>query len=241
MTDEEQSDNWPGIDEATEVIRAYKSASHLNPRDAQMHFNYGIAFMQLGAGLGMSAIEAFQAAVRRRPSWAAAHSRLGLAYAAANRWGEAVESYKYALKLKSEDKDTLTALAHASLLLGRFEESEQATLRMVEVSPLDTGPHFVLGVAHLLQERYADADESLRRAISLEPDLAEAYYGIGLAPIALGNDSVAQLQCERLTELDLKLAGKLIEHRQRGRFTTAEVIHCLFKTMAQNQSLFRVQ
>src|ERR1044071_9865012 len=51
MTDNEYSDDWPGVDEATEVIRAYECASQLNPRDAQMHFNYGIAFMELEAGL----------------------------------------------------------------------------------------------------------------------------------------------------------------------------------------------
>jgi len=79
-------------------------------------------------------------------------------------------------------------------------------------------------MAQLLQGRYEEADESLRRAVSLEPGLAEAYYGIGLAALALGNDRVVQLQHERLMELDRWLAGKLIEHRQRGSFTPAEVI-----------------
>jgi Flp pilus assembly protein TadD len=113
------------------------------------------------------------------------------------------------------------------LLLGLFSDSEQAALRMVEASPLDSGPHFVLGVAQLLQERYEDADESLRRAVSLEPDLAEACYGLGLAAIALGNDSVALLQHERLMELDRRLAGKLIRRQRRGSFMPAEVISCL--------------
>lgn len=101
---------------------------------------------------------------------------------------------------------------------------------MVEASPLDSGPHLILGLAQLLQGRYADADESLRRAGSLESDLAEACYGIGLAAIALGNDSVAQVQHERLIELDRRLAGKLNEHRQRGSFTPTEVISYLFET-----------
>ena len=232
MTDEEYSDDWPGVDEATEVIRAYEGDSELKPLDAQRHFDYGVAFMELGTGLEGQAIEAFNAAARLRPSWPAAHSRLGLAYASANRREEAVESYRQALSLKPDDTDTLAALAHAYLLLGRFSESGQAALRMVEASPLDSGPHFVLGVAQLLQERYADADESLRRAISLESDLAEAYYGIGLAAIALSNDGVALLQYERLMELDRRLAGKLIEHRQRGSLTPTEVMSCLFGTSA---------
>ena len=230
MTDEEHFDDWPDVDEAAEVIRAYERAAQLDPRDAQMHFNYGVAFMELGAGLEINAIEAFKEAARLRPSWPAANSRLGLAYASANRREEAVESYNQALRLQPEDTDTLAALAHASLLLGRFNESEKAALRMVEAAPLDSGPHFVLGITRLLQGRYAEADESLRRAVSLEPDLAEACYGIGLAAIALGNDIVAQLQHDRLIELDQRLTGKLIEHWQRGSFMPTEVISCLFET-----------
>jgi tetratricopeptide (TPR) repeat protein len=231
MTEEEHSDDWPGVDEATEVIRAYEHDSKLKPLDGQTHFDYGVAFMELGPGLEINAIEAFKAAARLRPSWSA-YSQLGLAYAAANRREEAVESYKQALRLQPEDTDTLAALAHASLILRRFSESEQAALRMVEASPLDSGPHFVLGVAQLLQGRYADADESLRWAVSLESDLAEACYGIGLAAIALGNDSVAQIQHERLSELDRELAGKLNEHRQSGSFTPSEVISYLSETAA---------
>ena len=233
--DEEYLDDWPGVDEGAEVIRAYECNSKLKPQDAQIHFDYGVGFMEWGTGLEGHAIEAFKAAARLRPSWSAAHFQLGLAYASANQREEAVESYKQALRLKPGDTDTLAALAHAFLLLGRFSESEQAALRMVEASPLDSGSHFILGMAQLLQERYAD--ESLRRAVSLEPGLAEACYGIGLAAIDLGNKSVAQLQHERLTELDQRLAGKLIEHWQHGGFTPAEVINCLFETSAaQNQN-----
>jgi tetratricopeptide (TPR) repeat protein len=200
-----------------------------------MHFDYGVALMELGPGLEDHAIEAFKAAARLRPSWSAAHSQLGLAYASANRREEAVESYEQALRLKPEDMDTLAALAHASLLLGRFDESEQAALRMVEASPIDSGPHFVLGMAQLLQGRYVDADESLRRAVSLEPDLSEACYGIGLAAVALDNNSVAQVQHERLLELDRRLAGKMIEHRRRGSFKPAEVLDCLFLQPAKRE------
>src|SRR3954452_18316452 len=129
MMDDEHSDDWPGFDEATEVIRAYERDSKLKPMDAQMHFDYGVAFMEFGTGHEGHAIEAFKAAARLRPSWSAAHSQLGLAYASANRREEAVESYKQALSLKPDDTDTLAALAHAYLLLGRFSELGQAALR----------------------------------------------------------------------------------------------------------------
>jgi tetratricopeptide (TPR) repeat protein len=232
MTDEEQANDWPGVDSAVELIRAYERASRLDPADAQAHFNYGVAFMELGVGLENRAIEAFKNASRLCPSWSESHSQLGLAYASSNRRDEAIESYRQFLILQSDDTNTLAALAHASLLIGRYEETEWAATRMIEVTPLASVSHLILGVAQLLQCRYADADESLRRAVSLEADLAEAYYGIGLAAIALGNDSGVQLQHHRLTELDRRLAGKLMKHRQSGSFTPTEIIHCLFETDA---------
>lgn len=225
---EDYSYLWPNVDEPTEIVRAYERETQLKPDDAQMHFDYGMAFMELGPGLEDRAIEAFRAAAQLRPAWAAAYSQLGLAYASANRREEAVEAYKKALALQPDDTDTLAALAHASLLLGRYEEAARSAARMADIAPLVSGSHFVLGLAQLLLKRYADADESFRRALQLEPDLAEARFGLGLASIALGNDSLVQVEYEALRNLDQNLAGKIAEHRHLGTFTPAEVVSVLF-------------
>jgi len=99
---------------------------------------------------------------------------------------------------------------------------------MTDIAPLVSGSHFVLGLAQLLLERYTDADESFRRALQLESDLAEARFGQGLASIALGNDSLVQVEYEALRKLDQNLAGKLAQHRQAGSFTPNEVVRDLF-------------
>src|ERR1044072_7589539 len=92
MKDDEYSEDWLVVDVVAEVIRADEHDSKLNPLDAQMRLDYGVAFMELGTGLEGHAIEACKAAARLRPSWSAVHFQLGLAYAAANRREEAVES-----------------------------------------------------------------------------------------------------------------------------------------------------
>jgi hypothetical protein len=86
----------------------------------------------------------------------------------------------------------------------------------------------------MLRRRLLSLDEFiLRPVVSLESDLAEARNGIGLAAMALGHNRVALLQHEKLMELDRRLAAKLIEHRQRGSFTSTEVISCLSETAAK--------
>ena len=79
-----------------------------------------LPFMELGTGIENQAIGAFEEAVRLRPHWAAAHSQLGLAYAAADRREEAIEAYKKAISLRPDDLDTLGALVHACLLLEHY-------------------------------------------------------------------------------------------------------------------------
>jgi predicted Zn-dependent protease len=60
---------------------------------------------ELGAGFENRAIEAFKAAVRLRPFWAAAHGQLGLAHAAADRCEEAVEAMS-----NLSDSDPMTSV-----------------------------------------------------------------------------------------------------------------------------------
>ncbi len=227
---EEDIEFWLGGDETIEMILWYRHVSSLKPGDAQMHFYYGLAFMELEAELENQAIEAFREAVRLRPHWPAAHLQLGLAYAAADRREEAISSYKRALALRPDDLDTLGALVHAYLLHDHYGEAEKLAARMVTLAPLKSGSHFVLGLAQLLAGHYAGAGESFHRAVQLEPDLSEARFGLGLAAIALSNDSLVQIQYDALRRLGHGFARKLAGHRQRSTFKTEEIVGYFFNT-----------
>jgi len=227
---EEDIEFWLAGDETIEMILWYRHMSSLKPGDAQMHFHYGLAFMELGTELEGQAIEAFKEAVRLRPHWPAAHLQLGLAYAAADRREEAISSYKSAHALRPNDLDTLSVLVHAYLLQDHYGEAEELAARMVTVAPLKSGSHFVSGLAQLLTGHYAEAGESFHRAIQLEPDLREARFGLGLAAIALSNDSLVQIQYDALRRLGDDLARKLAGHRQRSTFKTEEIVGYFFNT-----------
>lgn len=81
MTNDEHNDDWLSLDDAAEVIRGYKHMACSNSSDAQMHFDYGLSFMEMGTGLEDYAIKAFQCAVWLQSFWPLTHSSLGLAYA----------------------------------------------------------------------------------------------------------------------------------------------------------------
>jgi Flp pilus assembly protein TadD len=225
---DEYAEPWPAEDEATEVVRAYERASQLSSDDAQVHFDYGLAFMELGPGLERHAVEAFEAAVRLRPAWAQAHTQLGYAYASAGRRDEAIAEYRQALMLSPGDVDTWGALAHVAFLSDRYEEAEQAGVRLVDAQPLTAGPHLILGLAQLLLGRHAEAEESFRRAIQLEPDMAEGHYGLGLAAVALGNVSTVAVQHQVLSGLKPEFAEYLARHSRRRLIVPAEVVRELF-------------
>ena len=48
MTDEEHEHDWPEVDEAAEVVRAYEQACRFSPHGAQLHSDCGIVFLKLG-------------------------------------------------------------------------------------------------------------------------------------------------------------------------------------------------
>lgn len=225
---DESSELWPVEDEATEVVRAYERESQLRPDDAQMHFDFGSAFMELGPGLEKHAVKAFESAVGLRPDWAQAHTQLGYAYAAAGRRDDAIIEYGQALKLFPGDVDAWSALAHAAFLSGRYEEAGRAGMRLGVDQPLMAGSHLILGLAQLLLGRHADSEESFRRAVQLEPDMAEGHYGLGLAAVALGNLSTVAVQHQLLGRLNPELADCLARHSKRRLIAPAEVVRELF-------------
>src|ERR1700682_256594 len=79
-------------------------------------------------------------------------------------------------------------------------------------------PH--LGVTYYKMGRDRDAIESYKRAISLKPDYAEAYFNLGLAYLAAKNKSAALEQHTMLESLDQKLASEFFNVIYKGKILT---------------------
>lgn len=66
---------------------------------------------------------------------------------------------------------------------------------------------------HAGEKKYASAEESFRRAISLHPNLVDAHYALGLALKALGRNAEAIHAFQKVTSL---LDDGVLEDRVRA-------------------------
>ena len=134
-----------------------------------MHL-YGLIVLGLGDTQG--ALQSFDKAVRLDPSNPTLLNNLGQAHRAQGRLSEAEACFRKALDLKADYAEAganLGTLLHAS---GRMEQSAQNYLR--------------LGLALETTGQCAQAAESYRQALTLEPENPQAHHGLGRSLERLG-------------------------------------------------------
>jgi TonB family protein len=180
----------------------------------------------LRAGRHEEAVAALKQSVKLNPNDAIAYVRLGMAHSALQQYAEAVVVLKRAIQIKREVVDAAGYfhLGHAYVGLKRpssaIEAFRQALylMRAEALSPAKEDRatvinfedlHYNLGVAYHNAGRYYDAIKELKEVVKLNPKVAEAYYGLGVAYLALQDTKSAQSQAVQLKSLDPALANKL--------------------------------
>jgi len=93
----------------------------------------------------------------------------------------------------------------------------EVTEKLVELLPDDAGAHDLRGWAAFQVGDYGTAQDSLLRAISLDPALAAAHYHLGLLWAAQGMDRKAQESFTRA--LDLDTTGDLVPLHAASNFS----------------------
>jgi TonB family protein len=199
--------------------------SSASPEDAG-HF-YTLGLSHLRAGRYTEAVDALRQAVDRNPEDALAYTKLGLAYSALRRPKETVAVLKLAIRIKPQvvDAESYYRLGAAYASLTRHSEAVGAFKQAMAIiraqvlesdqskySGFPTLPdlHYDLAVAYHNQGRYGDAIKELKQATTLKPEFAEAYYGLALAYIGLGDRKLAAKQEQIVRPLNARIADKIV-------------------------------
>lgn len=132
-----------------------------------------------------------EATARANPASAQAQFELGNTYVRANDWTKAVQAYKKAIEL---DPNYQTAYANLGVVyyqLGQFDLAASQYEKALELDPNDGEVAYNLGALYLQQalatggapdlERLDQAMAQLEHVQALNPDLAEPYFGLGVA------------------------------------------------------------
>lgn len=101
----------------------------------------------------------------------------------------------------ADDAGALLATAEMRLEAGDVAAAKAAALAAASLRPDEPRVHLVLGRAHLRDGHWSEAVEECRKAVRLDPEVADAYRWFGLALAATGRFREAREQWERWERL----------------------------------------
>lgn len=105
-----------------------------------------------------------------------AWSDVAAAYAALESWGQAIHALRRAVALGATDERTLSALANMMLADDRVDEARQVLQRLIKHHPGSAVTHLIEGHVRKAEGTLHGAASSYRRAIDLQPNLADALF-----------------------------------------------------------------
>lgn len=148
-------------------------------------------------------------AVRIDPAYAAAWNTLGVVYqrsataggvngvTAAFALDAAAAAYDRVLALDERQPGTMDNLAQVRRLQGRDAEARDWEQRRAALEPLPPLHFLRLGDAALAAQDWAGARRLFERELRRQPDLAEAWFGLARAQLALGDRPQAEQALQR--------------------------------------------
>ena len=157
------------------------------------------------------ALDDARAALRLRPSWARAHSRVGAALLSLRRWDEARAAYDAGLQVDPGSDELRRGHAEAMRAIGtsaggsaaaaaakargndafgaaEFTRAVQLYTDAIAAAPADASLYSNRSAAHAKLGRWREALDDGKRAVSLAPNWGKAYSRCGVAALELNDE-----------------------------------------------------
>jgi len=184
-----------------------KKGVELAPDSVVAHTLLGLHYDRLGDSAAARA--EYEAAYDLAPDNPAICVEIGQTWAAERRYTAAEIWLREAVSLQPNDPALWEALARFYLdhNITASGQAVEATEEIVKLLPASARAHDLRGWAAFQTGDYDTAQDSLQKALSLDPTLASAHYHLGRLWSALGKQQKAQEAYTRA--LDLDTAGEL--------------------------------
>lgn len=187
---------------ADQAIPILRHSIEIDPQKARTHFQLGSGLATLGDRAG--ALEAFAKELEINQDAEVkvmAHLNRALLFQQDKRWSEAASDLEAVLALQPARKEAYGDLAAVYIEAGRVEDARGALERGVAAG-LEAGKHFnALGAQLYRNQHFAEAEAAFRRALELEPGLADAERSLAAALDQLGKKQEANQHLRRYLEL----------------------------------------
>ena len=149
------------------------------------------------------ALNAIQEAIALDGTVAVYRNALGLLYLELRRPDLALDEFRKATEIDPHYAEAHLNTGIALAETSRWEEAVVAYRRAIAMPTLAV-PHVAyqnLGLALYHLKQYRDAEQALKFALSLEPQMEAAYYNLGLVFVAEGRKDEAKAAFRRVRDL----------------------------------------
>ncbi len=178
--------------EAESLVEAF-------PEDDNAIYLLGLVHLQLGDS--ESAIATFERCKAMDPDRADLFESLGEAVLIRDAYDQAVEHFTRALTREPSRFSARKKLADTLLRMGRADE----VLEVLQGHGAPDPEYYrILGAAHQQLGAFAPARDAFLRAIELDPNLDDAFYGLSMVCARMGETEAAAQYRERFREIKAK-------------------------------------
>jgi tetratricopeptide (TPR) repeat protein len=171
--------------EYEKAVAEWEKALRMNPEDAEVHNNLGVALA--GTGKYEEAITHYQTALAARPDSADVQNNIGRALAAQGKIEDAIEHYQKALATAPNSAEIHNNLGFALLQKGSVDEAIAQLEKAVALEPKFSEAQYNLGVALAQTGKLDEAIGHYRQALGADPDSAEIHSNLGVALLRKGD------------------------------------------------------
>ncbi len=140
----------------------------------------------------------------RFPAHGQSWRSLGIALHRAGHYVEAIEPFRTAISLGSDDAEARNTLADLLRLTANPAAAEVESRKLLELNPNYSEGHRVLGLILAARGRYREAIASCRRAVELTPQHGESHGTLGVVLLEHGASQEATPSFRRALELEPK-------------------------------------
>lgn len=172
------------------------------------------AAQQINSGKYSAAIDTYKLALAIQPDSPEAWSNLGVAYHLAGRFPEAVETLNKALKLNPGGLPANLILGIDLIRLGKPQEALPPLQQVLKRDPHQRDALLAEASAYFALHDFAGATRVYQTEVTVRPDDADAWYGLGLC-----FEHLAETTTRQMAKLD---ASSSYYHRLVGEFLTEQ-------------------
>lgn len=184
-------------DALTELTKAVE----IYPDDPTYHDALGLAY--LAKGMHKEALASMNKALSIDRNYSAAHVNKAAVYIDQQRWTEAVDESKAALKniFYRTPEFAWFNMGWAYYNLGEMEKAVESYSKAVGLKPSYAQAWYNMGLAYDKMNRTKDAVASYNKAVTVFPGYLDAYFNMGMALVKAKDKPAAVKAFEKVIEI----------------------------------------